>query len=192
MIPTALEIQIVEDHAAKQRRTARHRHDPRRRCRLQQRQQLQHQREMAQVVDAELQFNPSAVRPSGGTITPALQISRSSCWWSARSWAAAAVTEARSAKSRAATQPKQWELRLDALDGLLSPPLITATQQYMGTLAGELKGCLKTIPVLAPVTRATRPACSAMASAVQGAIALQQPVVLANPCRPLTSFLLVS
>ena len=36
------------------------------------------------------------------------------------------------------------EQPLDALDGLLSPPLITAAQQHMGTLAGELQGSLKT------------------------------------------------
>ena len=36
--------------------------------------------------------------------------------------------------------------RLDALDGLLSPLLITATQQHMGTLAGELQGSLKPTP----------------------------------------------
>ena len=44
----------------------------------------------------------------------------------------------------------------------------------MGTLAGELKGCLKTNPRVGACDQGNAAGCSAMASAVQGAIALQQ------------------
>ena len=83
--------------------------------------------------------------------------------------------------------------RLDALDGLLSPPLITATQQHMGSLAGELQGRLKTNPRVGACDQGN--AAGLLSHGISGPRchrSAANPVVLANPCRPLTSFLLVS
>ena len=83
--------------------------------------------------------------------------------------------------------------RLDALDGLLRPLLVTATQQHMGTLAGELQRSLKTNSRVGACDQGNAAVLlSHGISGPTGHRSAANPVVLANPCGVLTSFLLVS